>query len=98
MIDLNIVALAGGVGGAKLVDGFAQVLQPDQLTIIVNTADDFLHLGLRISPDIDTICYTLAGIANPETGWGQINETWNVLQRIKAGIKTLPLTWPVACG
>jgi LPPG:FO 2-phospho-L-lactate transferase len=84
MIDLNIVALAGGVGGAKLVDGFAQVLQPDQLTIIVNTADDFLHLGLRISPDIDTICYTLAGIANPETGWGQINETWNVLQRIKA--------------
>jgi LPPG:FO 2-phospho-L-lactate transferase len=80
---LKIVALAGGVGGAKLADGLAQVLQPEQLTIIVNTADDFTHLGLRISPDLDTVCYTLAGLANPETGWGRINETWNVFESLK---------------
>ena len=83
MIDLNVVALAGGVGGAKLAGGLAQVLQPDQLTIIVNTADDFTHLGLRISPDLDTVCYTLAGLANPDTGWGRINETWNVFENLK---------------
>ena len=83
MTDHNIVALAGGVGGAKLADGLAQVLQPEQLTIIVNTGDDFTHLGLRISPDLDTVCYTLAGIANPDTGWGRINETWNVFESLK---------------
>ncbi len=83
MDNLNIVALAGGVGGAKLADGLAQVLQPDFLTIIVNTADDFTYLGLRISPDLDTVCYTLAGIVNPETGWGRNNETWKVLETIK---------------
>ncbi len=83
MTDLNIVALAGGVGGAKLADGLAQVLIPECLTIIVNTADDFTYLGLRISPDLDTVCYTLAGMANPATGWGRINETWNVLETIK---------------
>lgn len=85
--DPYIVALAGGVGGAKLADGLAQVLQPDHLTIVVNTADDFTHLGLRISPDLDTICYTLAGEANPETGWGRINETWRVFESlIKMGM------------
>jgi LPPG:FO 2-phospho-L-lactate transferase len=73
MADLQIVAMAGGVGGAKLADGLAQVLQPDQLTIIVNTADDFTHFGLRISPDLDTVCYTLAGEVNPNTGWGRTN-------------------------
>jgi LPPG:FO 2-phospho-L-lactate transferase len=83
MPELKIVALAGGVGGAKLVDGLAQVLQPDQLTIVVNTADDFTHLGLRISPDLDTVCYTLAGWANPDTGWGRENETWNVFSQLK---------------
>jgi LPPG:FO 2-phospho-L-lactate transferase len=83
MADLNIVALAGGVGGAKLADGLAQILQPEQLTIIVNTADDFTYLGLRISPDLDTVCYTLAGMANPETGWGRKNETWRVLDTLK---------------
>jgi LPPG:FO 2-phospho-L-lactate transferase len=82
MIDLRIVALAGGVGGAKLADGLAQVLQPDQLTVIVNTGDDFSFLGLRISPDLDTVCYTLAGLANPETGWGRGNETWQVLDAL----------------
>jgi LPPG:FO 2-phospho-L-lactate transferase len=83
MTDLKIVALAGGVGGARLADGLAQVVQPDDLTVIVNTADDFTHLGLKISPDLDTVCYTLAGMANPETGWGRINETWNVFESLK---------------
>ena len=77
---MKIVALAGGVGGAKLAHGLAQVLSPEELTIIVNTGDDFEHYGLYISPDLDTVCYTLAGLANPETGWGRLNETWNVIQ------------------
>lgn len=78
--NLKIVALAGGVGGAKLAHGLAQNLRPQQLTIIVNTGDDFEHYGLYVSPDLDTVCYTLAGLANPETGWGRVNETWNVIQ------------------
>ena len=77
---MKIVALAGGVGGAKLAHGLAQILSPEELTIIVNTGDDFEHYGLSISPDLDTVCYTLAGLANPETGWGRVNETWNVIQ------------------
>lgn len=77
---MKIVALAGGVGGAKLAHGLAQILAPDDLTIIVNTGDDFEHYGLYICPDLDTVCYTLAGLANPETGWGRVNETWNVIQ------------------
>jgi LPPG:FO 2-phospho-L-lactate transferase len=76
---MKIVALAGGVGGAKLAHGLAQILSPEDLTIIVNTGDDFEHYGLCISPDLDTVCYTLAGLANPETGWGRVNETWNVM-------------------
>jgi len=79
---MKIVALAGGVGGAKLVDGLARVLPPENLTVIVNTGDDFEHLGLYISPDVDTICYTLAGLANPETGWGRSNETWKTMENI----------------
>ena len=77
---LKIVALAGGVGGAKLAHGLAQILPPEDLTVIVNTGDDFEHYGLYICPDLDTVCYTLAGIANPETGWGRLNETWNVIE------------------
>ena len=80
---MKIVALAGGVGGAKLVDGFAQVLAPSELTVIVNTGDDFEHFGLYISPDLDTVCYTLAGLANPQTGWGLREETFRVLEEIK---------------
>lgn len=83
MKELNVVALAGGVGGAKLADGLAQVLHPKLLTIIVNTGDDFTHLGLRISPDLDTVCYTLAGLANPDTGWGRINESWNAFEGLR---------------
>jgi LPPG:FO 2-phospho-L-lactate transferase len=76
----SYVALCGGVGGAKLADGLAQVLSPGQLTIVVNTGDDFEHLGLHISPDIDTVVYTLAGLANPETGWGRAGETWTFMR------------------
>lgn len=79
---MKIVALAGGVGGAKLVDGLAQVLPAEDLTVIVNTGDDFHHWGLKICPDLDTVCYTVAGLANPETGWGRNNETWNVISEI----------------
>lgn len=79
---MNVVALAGGVGGARLADGLAQVLPPENLTVVVNTGDDFEHLGLYICPDLDTVCYTLAGIANPQTGWGRVNETWHVLESL----------------
>ncbi len=77
---MKIVALAGGVGGAKLAHGLAQVLPAEDLTVIVNTGDDFEHYGLYICPDLDTVCYTLAGLANPDTGWGRVNETWNVIE------------------
>jgi len=79
---MKVVALAGGVGGAKLADGLAQVLPPGDLTVIVNTGDDFEHLGLYICPDLDTVCYTLAGIANPATGWGRQGETWAALETL----------------
>ncbi len=79
----RIVALAGGVGGAKLAHGLAQVLPPQDLTVIVNTGDDFEHLGLSISPDLDTVCYTLAGLANFETGWGRADESWNAIANVK---------------
>jgi len=74
--------VAGGVGGAKLANGLSQILQPDELTVIVNTGDDFTHLGLRVSPDLDTVCYTLAGLANLETGWGRSAETWQALENL----------------
>ncbi len=80
---MKIVALAGGVGGAKLVDGLAQLLLPGDLTIVVNTGDDFEHLGLYICPDLDTVCYTLAGLANNENGWGQHGDTFHVLENVK---------------
>jgi LPPG:FO 2-phospho-L-lactate transferase len=79
---MKVVALAGGVGGARLAAGLAQLLSPDQLTIIVNTGDDFRHLGLSISPDVDTVCYTLAGLANPATGWGRLDDTYTTLENI----------------
>jgi len=79
-VALKVVALAGGVGGAKLAHGLAAVLPPEDLTIIVNTADDFDHLGLRICPDLDTVVYTLAGVANRKTGWGRDRETWSFIE------------------
>jgi len=81
--DLRIVALAGGVGGAKLVQGLAHLLPPSQLRVIVNTGDDFEHLGLTICPDLDTVMYTLAGIANRKTGWGVEGETFHCLESVR---------------
>ncbi|MGE0314078.1 MAG: 2-phospho-L-lactate transferase [Lautropia sp.] len=71
-----IVALSGGVGGAKLSLGLSRILPPEALCVVVNTADDFEHLGLYVSPDLDTVMYTLAGVANPQTGWGLRDESW----------------------
>jgi len=80
---MKIVALSGGVGGAKLADGLAKNLQPEDFFVIVNTGDDFDHLGLRICPDLDTVCYSLAGLSNPDTGWGRSGDTWNCLSEIR---------------
>lgn len=79
-----ILALAGGVGGAKLARGLADVLAPDELTVVVNIADDFEHLGMNVSPDLDTVMYTLAGINDPSRGWGIAAETWNFMQSLEA--------------
>jgi LPPG:FO 2-phospho-L-lactate transferase len=76
---VKVALLAGGVGGAKLAHGFQQVLEPGALSVIVNVADDTELYGLAISPDIDTILYTLAGVANSETGWGIAGDTWTAL-------------------
>lgn len=76
----RVVAISGGVGGAKMALGLLHVVPYGQLTVTVNTGDDFEHLGLSISPDIDTALYTLAGIANPDTGWGRRDETWTFMQ------------------
>lgn len=79
---MNVVALAGGVGGAKLAAGLQEILPPGQLTVIVNTGDDFEHWGLTVCPDLDTVMYNLAQIHNPETGWGRVDERFNVLEEI----------------
>ncbi len=78
----TIIALAGGVGGAKLADGLARLFG-ERLTVVVNTGDDFTHLGLHVSPDLDTVMYTLAGIANPKAGWGIVGETWEFMAQIE---------------
>ena len=77
-----VVALAGGVGGARLSDGLARNLALEDLSLIVNIGDDFDHLGLRICPDLDTVCYTLAGLANPATGWGRTDDTFKALETL----------------
>ncbi len=77
---MTVVALSGGVGGAKLALGLSRVLPPDELVVVCNTGDDFEHLGLCISPDIDTVAYTLAGVANQEVGWGRRDETWSFME------------------
>lgn len=79
-----IVALSGGVGGAKLAHGLARALGPEELVIVANTGDDFEHLGLTICPDIDTLLYTLAGLAHPERGWGRRDETWSFIDSLEA--------------
>ena len=81
---MSVLALSGGIGGAKLALGLYRVLPPETLTVIANTGDDFEHLGLSISPDIDTLLYTLGGIDNPEFGWGRRNETWTFMAALKS--------------
>ncbi|MCS6871997.1 MAG: 2-phospho-L-lactate transferase [Anaerolineae bacterium] len=78
----HVVALAGGVGGAKLVEGLAKCLPDGALTVIGNTGDDFRHYGLHVSPDLDTVMYTLAGIAHPVNGWGIADDTRHMLSML----------------
>ncbi len=79
-----IIALSGGVGGAKLALGLSRILPAEDLLVVVNTGDDFEHLGLSISPDIDTVTYTLAGLANRELGWGRHDETWSFMETMES--------------
>ena len=81
---MKVCALAGGVGGAKLASGLQNVLPPGELSVVVNTADDFDLWGLHICPDLDTVMYTLAGISNPETGWGIVNESFETLNMLES--------------
>jgi LPPG:FO 2-phospho-L-lactate transferase len=78
-----ILVFAGGVGGAKLTNGLAKIQPAENLVTVVNTGDDFVHFGFRISPDLDTVMYALAGVNNPETGWGIANETWNMMASLE---------------
>ncbi|MSP05884.1 MAG: 2-phospho-L-lactate transferase [Acetobacteraceae bacterium] len=80
----QVAALSGGVGGAKLALGLSRVLPADELLLIANTGDDFEHLGVTICPDIDTLIYTLAGLANLELGWGRQDETWSFMETLGA--------------
>jgi LPPG:FO 2-phospho-L-lactate transferase len=80
---VRVVSLSGGIGGAKLALGLYRILPPDSLMVVCNTGDDLEHLGLCISPDLDTVMYTLAGIANPETGWGRAGETWTFMAALE---------------
>jgi LPPG:FO 2-phospho-L-lactate transferase len=79
---VKVTLLAGGTGGAKMAHGFQQVLAPGELTVIVNVADDAELFGLHVSPDLDTIVYTLAGLANADTGWGVAGDTWSALDML----------------
>lgn len=79
---MRVCALAGGVGGAKLSAGLQDALRPGELSVVVNTADDFDPWGLRVCPDLDTVMYTLAGVANPETGWGIAGESFAFLEML----------------
>jgi LPPG:FO 2-phospho-L-lactate transferase len=80
---MKVVALSGGVGGARLLDGLARALPAGSMTAIVNTGDDFVHLGMHVSPDIDTVMYTLAGLAHEERGWGLAEESFAGLAMVK---------------
>ncbi len=83
MSEGKIIAISGGVGGAKLSQGLAAVMNPCDLTVIVNTGDDSNHYGLFVSPDIDTQLYTLSGRADLERGWGRKEETWNAMNAMR---------------
>ena len=79
----RVVALAGGVGGAKFAAGLQAALPAGALTVIVNTGDDFEHWGLTICPDVDTVLYGLAAVNNPQTGWGRADESWAALTEME---------------
>ena len=79
----KILAITGGVGGAKLALGLSKILSPDELLFLVNTGDDFQHLGLEISPDLDSLLYALSGKNNPELGWGRADETWACISELE---------------
>ena len=79
----KILAITGGVGGAKLALGLSKILTPDELLFLVNTGDDFQHLGLEISPDLDSLLYALSGKNNPELGWGRADETWTCISELE---------------
>jgi LPPG:FO 2-phospho-L-lactate transferase len=79
----HVLAFCGGIGGAKLALGLYRVLPRDGLTVAVNTGDDFDHLGLHVSPDLDTVLYTLAGWSDPVRGWGRADETWHFMESLK---------------
>ena len=80
----TVVALSGGIGGAKLALGLSRVLPPERVIVVANTGDVFEHLGLAISPDLDTLMYTLAGLSDPERGWGRRDETWTFMAALAA--------------
>jgi LPPG:FO 2-phospho-L-lactate transferase len=82
--DGLVLALSGGIGGAKLALGLSRVLPPERLIVVANTGDDFEHLGLSISPDLDTLMYTLAGVSDPDKGWGRRDETWTFMAALAA--------------
>lgn len=82
MTPASTVVLAGGVGAARLLGGLVQVVDPASLRVVVNTGDDVVLHGLHVSPDLDTITYTLAGAVNPETGWGLVGETWQAMDAL----------------
>src|SRR5580698_267632 len=81
--DGPVLALSGGGGGAKLALGLYRILPPETLTVVANTGDDFEHLGLSISPDLDTLLYALSGQDNPELGWGRRGETWTFMTALE---------------
>ena len=96
MKPVRVVALSGGIGGAKLALGLYRVLPAQALTVIVNCGDDFEHLGLAICPDIDTTLYTLAGLANTQLGWGRADETWTFMDALAT--RRGDLVSPGRCG
>ncbi len=83
MAERHYLVLTGGIGGAKLALGLSHLLEPEEVTFVVNTGDDFEHLGLSICPDMDTLMYTLADACNPETGWGRKDESWQFMLALK---------------
>jgi LPPG:FO 2-phospho-L-lactate transferase len=79
-----VVALSGGIGGAKLALGLSRIVEPDNLIVVANVGDDFEHLGLHVSPDADTLMYTLSGLDNTKLGWGRRDETWSFMETLSA--------------